>query len=69
MLTEPATLPRFYTGPEFRRITGRSDATLRLWRRKGMPYTGGGLLQVTYTDESVEWVKRGGLPAPREAEG
>jgi hypothetical protein len=34
-----------------------------------MPYTGGGLLQVTYTDESVEWVKRGGLPAPREAEG
>jgi hypothetical protein len=72
MLTAPKDddeIRTYYSGAEFRRRTGGpSDRTVKLWRRKGMPYHGGGLIRPKYTDESLEWVKRGGAQLPgREA--
>jgi hypothetical protein len=46
------------TGSDLRRIYGISDSTLRLWRERGLPYVGGGLIRPRYRLEEVEaWLR------------
>jgi hypothetical protein len=46
----------YVSGAELRRVVPVSDGTLRLWRKRGLPHVGGGVIRPRYKLSEVgDW--------------
>ena len=56
-----ATASYVLTSADLRRIYGVCDGTLRLWRKRGLPYIGGNGIRPRYSITEVEdWLRNAG---------
>jgi hypothetical protein len=62
-----ATASYVLTSADLRRLYGVCDGTLRLWRKRGLPHVGGGLIRPRYSLTEVEqWLRTAGRREPND---